>query len=336
MKSPAEEIENRSRRGWEMLEKGLECQTAVLLAGAGCSIGAGYPTWGGLISELANDIEPGFIPRASGQLDKLQEISDFCLKKYKSLDAVSRFINRRFKPRNPAYNNFHRSLMNLPFAGLTTTNYDHVLEDSLRSLLAPEQLSCVPVNLCDESKRLLVLDFFRDLGAKSRDLHRILHLHGSYDLPDQVMLTVNDYSRFYDGFIVDGAGKRQQVDETLTYHRKTIWALLATRMVVFVGFSLTDDVFNSVIDVLLHDVNRINERLHVAFMGIRSVDDMLRQEERFELLAVAPIYYELGTGPGDPHAKLYQLVEELEAKYHIWKPRSTVRAISARNEEMYP
>lgn len=336
MKSLAEEIEERSRRGREQLDLSLGSETAVLLAGAGCSVSAGYPTWGELITELLNEVDPAFTLRTQGHLDQLQEVWDRCIHIHHSSKPISRFIGSRFEPQNPAFTDFHRSLVNLPFAGLATTNYDHALEHALRSWLVPERLTCEPVNLCDSRRRLDVLRFFRDLGSKARNLHRILHLHGSHGLPEEVLLTKMDYRRFYDGITSDEEGARQPVGDPLTFHRKAIWALLATRVVVFVGFSLTDDAFNSVIDVLLKDVDRITERLHVAVIGISSMDELLSQEDRLNGLAVAPIYYEMGATPGDRHARLYGLIEELESKHHVREPRPTVRSVAGRIEEMYP
>ncbi len=115
------------------------------------------------------------------------------------------------------------------------------------------------------------------LLAKYNDPHlpqRIAHLHGIYRYPDKIILSSNDYIGTYGLYVEEGSktkGSNQgNIKEMWTLHRKILWAVLATRRVIFVGFSMDDPYFNKMLEIVGKDLWVWNKPIHFAIMSIPS------------------------------------------------------------------
>jgi hypothetical protein len=181
--------------------------------------------------------------------------------------------------------------------------------------------------------RYLTLEFFKHLGEEP--CRHVLHLHGYYDRPDRIILALSDYQYFYDnvprGTTLD---KRNMVQPQDTLHRRTIWALLVTRPLVFVGFSLRDDFFIDVISVWKKDLDLRMECPHFAFMGISSDTDMENTAEKLRDYNVKPIFYEIPCGDPCDHSGLHTLINDLANRIGIPMAEPDVNTISQRTLEM--
>ncbi|HEV3436754.1 MAG TPA: SIR2 family protein [Gemmata sp.] len=197
----------------------------ALFLGAGVSVAAGLPSWGGLLSELAG--------RAGMSVDEQAALADL----RNALDQAT-VIERRLKGRGETlgravsailgprrhYALAHALLAGLPVREAITTNYDGLFEDAW-SLSDPDGLSVLP-------------------GAIKPDARRwLLKMHGCLSDPDRVVLTRSSYTRY---------------DERLPALTGMVQAFLVTRHVLFVGFSLTDDNFHRIVDAVrrLRDTGR--------------------------------------------------------------------------------
>ena len=179
----------------------------VIFVGAGASASVGVPDWATLLDNLA---------RRAGYDDKERK----ALQNVDPLDRA-RLVSDRFKSRRTTlgkhvaketrrerYGLIHSQLACLPVQEITTTNYDQLFEFAAKD--ARDPVKVLPYERLDEVRRWL------------------LKLHGSVDHRRDIVLTREDY--------YDYAGRRGAL-------RGIVQALLITRHMLFVGFSLQDDNF---------------------------------------------------------------------------------------------
>ena len=189
----------------------------ALFLGAGVSMAAGLPNWGGLLDELA--------ARASMSADERTALADL----RSALDQAT-VVERRLRDRGESigsavaaalggrrhYALAHALLAALPVREAITTNYDRLFEDAW-GLSDPGGLSVLP-------------------GAIKPDARRwLLKMHGCLSDPERVVLTRSSYTRY---------------DERLPALSGMVQAFLVTRHVLFAGFSLSDDNFHRVVDAV--------------------------------------------------------------------------------------
>lgn len=246
---------------------------AVLVVGAGSSASVGYGTWPTLISDLellAKECGDDFaINKRIRQDDPLRYIDYVKRHVLQTTGNLSRYharLRQLFRPdEKPPYNDLHVALVELPVRGILTTNYDVVLE----AALAQKRREYAHVNslILDERSPASVSEFFMAMNGEERIPRHVAHLHGRYDFPDTIVLSLEDYVGAY------GLKLSQAVDEAdykseWTLRRKVLWAILATRRVVFLGFSMKDPYLNEMLNAVSTDLWRWDEPIHFTIMDI--------------------------------------------------------------------
>lgn len=287
---------------------------ALSIVGAGSSALVGHDTWGQLLTKLevlaqecGSNFEIDEEKRNFSHLEYAQNIKDYLTKN----DALNKYYNliyKLFRPRNPPCDDFHRTLVQLPFKGLLTTNYDTVLETALgeTNSPSPDEWSLVVGNHANQrvSEFLLSLD-------SDKFPRRVAHLHGKYDFPESIILSLEDYIKIYKMRPHDSGGKLQETAPSWSPHRKLLWALLATRRVVFIGFGMSDPLITGILDFVSSDLWRWDESVHFAIMPITQRDkerSILRAKELRRELGVEVVFYE---DFHNSHVGLRRLIAEI-------------------------
>jgi hypothetical protein len=319
-------------------------EETVLVIGAGCSVRLKYPTWPALLSklaalaaEVANDHGAEFHPdethvredplRYAGWIKAFIQRCDVKLDKYYGF-LSGEFGEKEIDP-------FHRLLVKIPSRGILTTNYDPSLDLALmttdRSMMTADRALVIE----DDSARR-VSEFLASLNRDSGIPRRIAHLHGRYDRPKSIILTEADYvdkyhSRLNDAqrgairdVFRDGMAGQQAVSvdglidqlesavPPWSLHRKLLWSILATRRVVFIGFSLNDPYLGQMLALVADDLWRWKEAHHFAIMALSEVgttQTKLEAEQFRRKYAVGVVFYE--NREAQRHQGLDSLVEEI-------------------------
>ena len=184
----------------------------VLFLGAGIGRGAGLPTWDDLLDELAEDA--GMDERERAALYRLPVLDRARIVENR-LAAIGRSLGQCVQQRIKAerYSLAHSLLATLPVAEAVTTNYDRLFEFASEDAGWPAAI--LPYQAVTGHERWL------------------LKMHGCVTHPQDIVLTREDYLRYAD--------RRAAL-------AGIVQALLITRHMLFVGFSLTDDNFQRIVD----------------------------------------------------------------------------------------
>ena len=307
--TPEERDENEERKR-ELIEL-VASGEAILMVGSGSSARVGYVTWNSLMDELeklANRCGTGLNQTRKGNaLVYAEDIKSHVRDKTGSLRRYYALLESLFNSKDPPCQNFHRKLVSLPFRGILTTNYDPVLEAALGAI--EPQFAYDNSLVIDENSAGRVHEFLMAMNKDKRMTRRIAHLHGRFDSPSSIILSIEDYHRAY-GLRL--ATNQVQRDSEWTLHRKLLWAVLATRRVVFVGFSMEDPYFDNMLETVSTDLWRWDKSIHFAIMSIspegvessKSNADRLKHE-----YGVGTVFY---ADLDDSHQGLEQIVDDID------------------------
>lgn len=181
----------------EKLQRVLESGDAIAFVGAGASA-QHFPTWPGLIESLvqiALKEKQADDPMAQYWRDEAQYYPDDVAAGLKHA-LGNRFwhhVRMLFEKRDgPSYTETHLRIMQMPFRGYVTTNYDRGLLEAHR-VAVPSAFS---VDYCTWSNDQKIRKWHTDEVFDSAE-KPILHAHGIHDEPDDLVLCTEDYRRAY-------------------------------------------------------------------------------------------------------------------------------------------
>jgi hypothetical protein len=190
----------------------------VLFLGSGLSKPAGLPLWNELLARLVKLVKPQPNRKEFNRLDVLDQAE--IVRRELGEERFRAEIRARFDGDTQALG--HQLLAPLPVHEAATTNYDRLFEDAWRAV-EQDGVAALPEQSPNEARRW------------------VLKLHGSVTDDDpkrELVLCREDYLRLGD----QGAALKGVVQ-----------AMLLTRHMLFVGFSLTDDTFHKI----AHDVRSV-------------------------------------------------------------------------------
>lgn len=216
----------RSGDGWRALAGRMSVDEArslarraergrlVLFLGAGIGRGAGLPLWRDLLQRLARDAGIADLDGLA-ELDYLDQ-AQLLERRLGGGAALGKAVERELGKVH-RHSLAHALLAAMPVAEVVTTNYDVLYELACMPVLAPERLTVLGAG---------------DPGAGPRWL---LKMHGCVTRPDSIVLTRTDYLRYH---------------EERAALAGIVQALLLTKHMLFVGFSLDDPNFHRIADTV--------------------------------------------------------------------------------------
>jgi len=308
-----------NKRNKKMLTEAISSGRTLLFLGTGCSVRAGYPTWSALIEKLEAFAGDGFVVnkemRNNDFLKYVDEIKEYlCVQnKGDGLEKYHNFLSRifNFKSEKEDYDEIHSIFIRLPFKGILTTNYDHAIERASQDRNKYSHTALI----IEEDSKMLLSDFFvsLDFPEKHEKNKQVLHLHGTFKRASKIILSQKEYLDAY-GFPIsadetEGDARKRK----WTLHRKIIWAILATRCVVFVGFSFNDPYFKAMLEVVARDLRMWWKSVHYAIMPVSSSTDLEEKKRYREKFGIETIFY-----PEDKnHVGLKNIIDEVAVACNV-------------------
>jgi hypothetical protein len=308
----------------------VESREAIAFVGAGVSNPA-YPTWLPLLRKLAEKAEsvtgtPFQAPAGISETDALDyadAIQGHFRKHDPSLSQYYSIIGREFSGIAGRCTDQQRSLVQLPFKGFVTTNYDESLEDAIGA-------NCGIVIKRDEDHHT-VSEFLLSLDDR-RQIKRVAHLHGSWKETRHVILSRSDYERAYGGArnpAETGSGARP---DQWPLHRRLVWALLATRRMVFFGTSLNDPYLKALLRAVTDDLWNWDQSIHYAILPLDSDSVRRQQNDEAEFLrhCVRIVYFDNLDGT---YRFLDQLINEALARCGKQNASDWLESVNAETDQ---
>lgn len=207
----------------------IKDDNAAVFAGAGLSRPAGFVDWKNLMRDIADDIDLNI----EKETDFVQ-IAQYYYNK-NGRHGINQLLLDEFC-RNVDLTDNHKVLSRLPIDTYWTTNYDGLIEESLRS-------EGKKVNIVNKPS-----DFKNSLRKSDVDLYK---MHGDKNDPENIILIKDDYDKY-------------NYTQNKLFSEKLIGDLLS-KTFMFIGFSFNDpniDYILSKIKVFIGE----DTRKHYCFM----------------------------------------------------------------------
>ena len=244
------------------------------------------------------------------ELDQLQYLVDAATSHQGDPPCSERLLQRLVKlfhlsPGDPT--RVHEVLVELPFRGILTTNYDRLLE---RALGPSEEDRAVDVQT---AAPLILSQAVRGI-ADSGKSEKVIHLHGTGADPREMVLTSSDYERAY-GLAETPPGTRRQ--SRRPHARTLLSALLTTRRLVFVGFGLRDPILMRILGDVTADCWEWDSPVHYAIMPIdetNASDQRASAVTRRTKYGIDTLFYEVRD---DDHSALVATLEEIAGRVRL-------------------
>jgi predicted negative regulator of RcsB-dependent stress response len=179
----------------------------TVFVGAGLSMGAGLPSWAGLMEPIRAQL-PNLPPLAS-----FPDIAQYFENKYGRrllVETLSRELELPSIKPTPA----HYALASLPVTRFFTTNLDRLLEAAFDAQGILYRISVMG----------------HDIAYTSASRRQVVKIHGDLNQPDSIVITKGDYNKYL-------TGDRAPLAELLKIE-------LQTRTLLFLGYSFNDHDLN--------------------------------------------------------------------------------------------
>ena len=213
----------------EELVRYVKENKCVLFVGSGLSKCAGLPTWEELLDSMLNKLhEEGLDSLHQNELKslfeakKFLEIADYCRVKFDKR-FYSEILLPQLRGDKVPIPEHHEVIMKSQFAGIVTTNYDKLLERAYMKETNGQEWPKIATHTD--------IGMLGTLLCESQTF--ILKAHGDIDQPESLILTAHDYS---------------EKIHTSPAFDAIFSAILLTKAILFVGYSINDPDFRLLLD----------------------------------------------------------------------------------------
>jgi len=246
------------------------------------SKGSGYVDWPTLLKDIAYEL--------GLDVDKehdLISLAQYHVNHVGNRAGIKRAILEEFS-HQAEQSETHRILARLPIQTYWTTNYDTLIEDSLKSALKVPDVKHNPTQLSNTRPK--------------RDAI-VYKMHGDISNPDEAIITKGQYETYYRS------------------HEAFITALsgdLIAKTFLFIGFSFTDPNLDYVLSRLRH---HSGDRQHYCFMkkegkAVGDSDEVFSYKQRKQELRVADLRrYKIAALLIDDYSDIVKILAEIENRY---------------------
>lgn len=199
-------------------------EEVVLWAGAGMSLGAGYPSGQKLTEILYGSLSASEKELINSSLPLPDFAEEFYRIKGDNKNVMIRLLQATFNSTTPISPTVHNKLATIPhFKTIITTNYDKLFENAYGN----------DAQLLFKSEHISYLE---------KDKTHVFKVHGDLSDPESVVLTKSDYENFF----------KNDVQYGLLWSE--IKQIIAKNSIVFVGYNLEDPnvsvIFTKVTELL--------------------------------------------------------------------------------------
>ncbi len=262
----------------DALEDAIESHEFAVFLGAGMSIDAGFSNWKNLLEKPAKKIKLD-IEKESYDLLNLAQYYCNRFSRTKIDDLIKLEYDKLNKPTKN-----HDLLAQLPIYTYWTTNYDTLIEDSLRNRNKKPNIKLKDVDLRGTNKTYDAI---------------VYKMHDDKQSPNTAVITRSDYENF-------GFDERK-------FFRGILEGDLLTKTFLFLGVSFTDPNFNHVIGRLRVLLNPHDTRKHYCIMKRNKENEYskIKQELQIEDLG----RYNISTYLVDDFAEITEILQILVDKY---------------------
>lgn len=260
--------------------KAIQGGYAAVFAGAGISRSCGYVDWKGLLRGIASEI----YLNVDIEQDLIAVAQYYCNEKQNRSQLNELIFNEFVENGKP--NTVLNILSNLPIDTYWTTNYDHLIEDTLKKNGKRVDIKTTPVSLATI--------------MECRDTV-VYKMHGDYTIPESCVITKDDY-------------------EAYNFHRQLFTTALQGDLVsktfLFIGFSFDDPNLGYILSRIRGLLNQ-NQREHYCLFekpkqnNLESYEDFKYRENK-TLLRIHDLQrYGINAVLIDSYTEIPQILEKI-------------------------
>lgn len=258
----------------------------LLISGAGFSKNFGYPRWKEFLDQINKECGAD-VKEADYEVDGILDYLKYAQAIYDKSPTFdfNAYIEKCFDQVNckKPIPDYYEMLIDLGFRGFATLNYDYTLEIIISQLKKGEIFRVNTIDFCDTDRESKIRKFLDNVSEKKDEFGSVLHLHGTYEKPSNIILTQGSYEKWYEnGSItkllesisalkeilnkeptidayekITGIERRIQIiyqgNVLQSLHKKIIWSLFARYRIFFIGFSADDTFFMNLLNVVIED-----------------------------------------------------------------------------------
>jgi hypothetical protein len=263
--------------------KDLAENNVAVFAGAGMSKSAGFVNWAELLRDIVNEL--------GLSVDKehdLISLAQYHVNENRGKARINKKILEEFAQEAESTEN-HKILSRLPVTTFWTTNYDTLIEDSLK-------IANKVVDIKHEVKQLANTRPKRDVV--------IYKMHGDVYHPADAIITKEQYESYY---------------KTHESFVTTLSGDLISKTFLFIGFSFTDPNLDYVLSRLNIQFGE-NSRQHYCFIKKQSQgkddEEMFKYNLRKQELMINDLMrYKIKTILVDDYSDITEILREIERQY---------------------